>query len=497
VSKIIEEFEETNRHGFDNRKGAEHISGVYRWVDKVYKNQVHNYGKRLQYEFMIPEPASFHLSTKNAMSDSGTETPVVKPLDPRTGAFGALPALTHAALVTEGNYQQWAAVYGATVAPPPEAVKMVSTSLTRPEGDWRDSKMATDQIALPEGYGIRRIYISALGNGDVSIYRRFYVSVGCAVGVFWTNEQHRILIGDSYSFPELERYTDSIPMSVEFTHLDGGLVTAEIELVRKQSVYADWQIETFNAIVAAYEDRLVSYKDSLAEVAVQKAALLADNPVYFRRIENTVLKKNCIAYLIGHLNMGKAFITGGTPANIHVQQNAAMDKYAATVKFFEQAFEWELMDYRFYPFYWADRMKWGQIYGRENDDALFRSFLQAGMARTIVTVRPGFEQAVMFYMATGLIWDGGTAPVIGDELFLTILKELAEPEYTLDETWETRVPSSLTLIQAKTIALNAEGLPCYCDLPEGEEPAETIEQPVVNPLENLEVFIPGDTSVEP
>ena len=52
--KIVEEFEEQNKHGFDNRLGDKHVSGVYRWVDKVYKNQVFNYGKRLMYEFMVP-----------------------------------------------------------------------------------------------------------------------------------------------------------------------------------------------------------------------------------------------------------------------------------------------------------------------------------------------------------------------------------------------------------------------------------------------------------
>jgi hypothetical protein len=283
-------------------------------------------------------------------------------------------------------------------------------------------------------------------------------------------------------------------VAVQFTGLDGGLVTVEIELERKASLFADWQIETFNTLIAAYEDRLTEYKDALAEVEVQKGQLLADNPNYFRRIENTVLKKNCISYLIGHLNMGKSFVANGDTANTHVQLNAQMDQYAATVKFFEQAFEWELMEYRFYPFYWAGREKWGQLYGRENDDALFRSFLQAGMARTIVTVRPGFEEAVMFYMATGMIWNGGTPPVISDPLYLSVLDELKDPEYTLDETWETRVPSSLTLIQAKTIALNAEGLPCHCD--EENPPVETIAQPTVNPLESLEVFIPGDTATE-
>ena len=45
-----------------------------------------------------------------------------------------------------------------------------------------------------------------------------------------------------------------------------------------------------------------------------------------------------------------------------------------------------------------------------------RSFLQVGMARVIVTVKPGFEDAVQLFIETGLIWNGGEVPVIGDPL---------------------------------------------------------------------------------
>jgi hypothetical protein len=70
VQKIIKEYTETNVHEFDNRGKVtvtnnhaaqpQHITGVYRWVDKKMKNQIYNYGKRTMFEFMIPEPAKLH-----------------------------------------------------------------------------------------------------------------------------------------------------------------------------------------------------------------------------------------------------------------------------------------------------------------------------------------------------------------------------------------------------------------------------------------------------
>ncbi len=62
------ETEESYKHSFANsQQGAKHISGIYRWVDKKYKAQLYNYGKRLMFEFIIPEPGAYlvHSRLKN------------------------------------------------------------------------------------------------------------------------------------------------------------------------------------------------------------------------------------------------------------------------------------------------------------------------------------------------------------------------------------------------------------------------------------------------
>ncbi|MBW7869969.1 MAG: hypothetical protein H3C39_02790 [Flavobacteriia bacterium] len=159
-----------------------------------------------------------------------------------------------------------------------------------------------------------------------------------------------------------------------------------------------------------------------------------------------------------------------------VKTTARLDTYASFVKFMEQAFEWENISYNFYPFYWANRGNWKNLYNTVEGDSLFHSFLQSGMARVIAPVRPGFEDAVQFYLATGLVWGGGQVPVIGDPLFLSIVDELreikGEPE---GKAWITRVPTSLTILQAGSIGLDVgdEALPCDCaDQDEFEDPSE-------------------------
>lgn len=313
VIKIIEEFEEQNRHGFDNRQGAEHISGVYRWVDKVYKNTLRTYRNRAIYEFMIPEPASFHMMAKTAAGNAAESFPVREPMDPRTQSFGLLTPITHAALINESNYQQWAAAYGAEVAPPPDQNVVIGKTIasTLDPEQWNKSQSVADEIRLPEGYGLSRIFVNCLGQVEKatpSNWARFYVAAAGIPRIMWAasstwHERH--LLADLSTNPELSRFTDSVPVGAQFTGVEGGMVSYELELVRKPSHFAQWQLDTYNQIIQAYEDRLQDYRDALAEVEVKRAALLADNPMYFRQIEKTVLKKNCIAYMIGHLNMGK------------------------------------------------------------------------------------------------------------------------------------------------------------------------------------------------
>ena len=44
TTKKLHEVEELNTHGIDNRGQPDHVTGIYRWVDKYYEAQIYNYG---------------------------------------------------------------------------------------------------------------------------------------------------------------------------------------------------------------------------------------------------------------------------------------------------------------------------------------------------------------------------------------------------------------------------------------------------------------------
>ncbi len=198
-------------------------------------------------------------------------------------------------------------------------------------------------------------------------------------------------------------------------------------------------------------------------------------------MEEVVLKHNCIAYLLQDYLaiLGRKSTSGTNMENFQVMLDADLDSYAALVKFMEQAFEWTIMDYTFYPYYWADRANWQEMYITESVDPLFRNFLQAGMGRVIVTVKPGFEDAVQFFMNTGKIWNGGEVPVIGDPMYLSIVDELKDIKGEAQgKPWITRIPTSLTILQAKNIRLEVQhALPFTTEDPlDFENPEEVITE---------------------
>lgn len=240
-----------------------------------------------------------------------------------------------------------------------------------------------------------------------------------------------------------------------------------------------WRQKTFNAIIEAYEDALADYNDKVAQEETKAGNIKDANPMFYRQIEQEVLKHNSIAYLVDDSTsnkvLGKTLYNGTTVAGFEVARTG-LDAYASLAKFMEQAFEWDLMSYNYYPYYWGKREDWDDMYQQENIDPLFRSFLRSGMARVVVTVRPGFEDAVQFYMATGRLWNGGEVPVIGDPMYLSIVDELKETKGEAQgKAWLTRLPTSLTILQAESIGLKvASALPFTKEDPEDFENPEQV-----------------------
>ncbi|WP_299679151.1 hypothetical protein [uncultured Dokdonia sp.] len=472
ITKIIEEYEENNKHGFDNREGDKHVVGVYRWIDKVYKNQIYNYGKRLMYEFFIPEPSRLHKLALTETIEGNEGTVLEKPIDPRT------QGLASAGYIFRSSYRSWAAQYNAEVNAPLDNVMYISAAISDsgasgsylPDYHYPGGKNWT--VEIPENYEVTQ-YTGKFGftyihndfentNGTINIERNSFNL---------EEARHGNMNVQSNSEIVNRPIRNELGISFHGGDVGGMSLSLRIKCELTTEAYEAWRVATFNAIITAYEEKLARYNEQFVEQTETATVLRDSNPLFYRQIEQTVLRKNCISYLIdrnqdGERTYGKSGLyEGSILEDAEVKLNQRLDNYTSFATFLEQAIEWDIMSYNFYPFYWANRGKWGELYQYENNDPVFRKFMQAGMARVVVTVRPGFEDAMMHYMATGNVWDGGELPVLDDPLYLSIVEELQQPLGIKEgEAWKTQVPTSLTILQADSIGLKVEKpLPCNCE----------------------------------
>jgi hypothetical protein len=484
IEKIIDEFEENNSHGLDNRKGDKHVVGVYRWVDKLMKNQIYNYGKRTMFEFMIPEPAKLHLLGMKEIKDPN-QMDLIKPVDPR--AEGDMQLSDYSALVDEVKLKYWMGKYNAEIDGKP----MESFSITKaftgrdPAFSGKDDEKiqvvnGNGEVIIPEGYTATSVeYVfNTWPHGFLGNHAAFMSIAGKSTSWIMSTT-------DTQKTGTIDGLNVKDKLEFSFATGESPIIQGALNITCRltQEARNAWLQKTFNAIINAYEDALIAYNNAKAE-ADNKAVVIKDsNPNFYRQIENTVLRKNCISYMSDRATdsthgYGLSGLTqGGSFNDYETVLSPKLDKYTAFVKFMEQAFEWDNLSYYLYPYYWGNRQNWVDLYQSENTDPLFRNFLQSGMARVIVTVRPGFEDSVQFYLATGKIWNGGEVPVIGDELYLSIVDEMKEPKGKKEgKAWLTRIPTALNILQAESIGLKvAHALPFTTENPDDfEVPSEVI-----------------------
>ena len=475
VEKIIEEFEENNAHGFDNRNGDKHVIGVYRWVDKKMKNQIYNYGKRTMFEFMIPEPAKLH---RLATAATVTET-LTAPVDPRRADAPWTMADSKSATVVQ--LQHWASIYNVKLTELTDTTKKFTTGVQwiKLNGDNGYKHLTIDIPANYQASHVKMWYGFERNRGGGSALSTSNFSGGMA---YFPNLITSI---DDVTDFSPQNVTGSYDFVYQGSNIDSVNFNFEITCKLSDAYMNAWKQENFDAIIKAYQEAYTAFEEKKKELAANAKEQEETNKEklsnFYRDMERVILKHNCIAFLLQDYSALGKNLTNGAKAmqDFSIILDNNLDQYTALAKFMEQAFEWTIMQYTFYPYYWANREEWQNMYLSESADPLFRSFLQAGMARVIVTVNPGFEDAVQFFLTTGRIWNGGEVPVIGDPMYMSIVDEMREPlGVKQGKAWVTTLPTSLNILQKDSAGLvTATALPFTKENPaEFEVPSDVVTE---------------------
>ncbi|MFF0476566.1 hypothetical protein [Streptomyces sp. NPDC004284] len=456
VSREGRSYVERVGHILDNsQNGSQKIRGIYQWVDKVYNLRVLNYGKRLMYDVVVPEPAAV---LTQALKDAAQpeQFQLVKPITPDL----------YPDQVNAFNYMWYATQYGVTgsVSPPPAVYARTvsqaqviegSKTVAAYGGESHVAHKGVFKLTVPEGYKAVSGYVHTT-NADYIL-----PAPGATLEVFVGENTYRRIqdAGNPFlnaSFP-MAGETGDVPVSVgSFSKVTSMAYAVALVCQRTDEAYAQWQLKTHATIISGYQRKLAEYEEKLARyvtaVRVQLAAAggLAHDPT----VTLQELKRAFVFLLLGE--HPTTWLPTPTPApappGATLPDPLSVREWGSVVAFFERAFEWENLMYTCYPYYWARPLRWQEMLLAQDADPQFEAFLKAGAARVVVPVRPGFEAALAHYHETGDVWMGEEIPDMYGDHYLSIIEEIkaanrAPGQEVCVEQWEVALPTTLVLLK--------------------------------------------------
>jgi len=413
----VEEFEERNVHRLNNETASENVAGVYRWVDKIFDAEVLNYGRRMMVEAIVPEPGALYrhlLSTKPIEGVS-----VERPIPPGYCVNGREFVPLSPRDISRTSYIYWVGKYHVPNAePPPPTYKIVATAFdepfttTEPQATAKSSK----ELEVPAGYVAKQAWLS----GNYAAYN-YAPESGRRAHLLVYVGRHLVA-----NHAPLNDEDETIPIAILTAYVLAYAITVEVRCELTHEAFQDWQLRTYASIITAYEEQQAAYDNQVAaSLAEDSGRLRAGNPLVHRDTERTELKRAALSTLTGqHFDAFDAMRRGVPPQGFPQADLAEADAEGRFVQFFEQAFEWEHMTYLFYPYFWTRKDEWPALLRLADDDLVFMNFLRAGSARVLLPVRPGYEPALLGYLGSGQIWEGGDPPVLDDPLYISIVDEV-------------------------------------------------------------------------
>jgi hypothetical protein len=456
--RVLEEIEEINGHKFVNTTGH-HNRGIYRWLNKIYDAQIVNYGQRMMFEFIVPEPAAYYLY---ALTNNPLEEALIT--EPKPPEFGGAP-LTPQHI--DRSCSELVGLYGVSNAPicPSSFHKVSYFDSQDKTGDAGVTTYArAGKVEIPEQYMARGALVSC----DYAAPEGYDPWAKIRIGGRYFNRVDSV--GTSYQ--NLLSYFDGeLAFTAFFANVSSFALAIDVYCDLTDAAYQAWQQEMYDAVMDAYTRQRLDYEAKMAARALQKGVdIQGKNPLENRQIEREELKKLVILMLQRQpiINILDSFYPHDEPM-ISAEDAAENGKQ---IRFFEHAFEWSNMLYVFYPYFWGRRPTWTAALNFTDPDPDFAAFLKAGAARVQVPVRPGFERSIAHYCQTGSIPEGNDIPVVEDDVFLPIIEEIIEnmdgiakgvPYPDGAEPWEVRVPTSLVLAQ------NLEEIPGIRDILTGHD----------------------------
>lgn len=438
--RVLQEIQEINRHAFVNTSPDKHIRGIYRWLNKVYDAQIYNYGQRMMYEFVVPEPAAYFLYAM--VENPPPDSTLIKPDPPLFNGAPLKPAN-----LDRTNYHDYVAQYYVTGVPAPPAQFQNVAYFDKQDGDDPHNYGRSGKIDIPDGY---QAYAACVMSGKIfqqGLNNSFHVMLGARSfdqSNFW---------GPNYQ--NLDAQYRELSVSYLLLNVCSFAMGVDVYCQLTDDAFAKWQQSAYDSIIDAYLRQKADYEEKIAAREIQNGpADLGQNPAENLRITKDELKKLVLMILTGSDSIGLDSFEATDEPNMDLEKVCTNGSW---IRFFENAFEWTNLVYVLYPYFWGRHARWNMALHLKDPDPDFAAFLRAGAARVQVPVRPGFEKAVAYFCQYGEVWEGNDPPLRNDDLYVPIVDEISANlgKFTDDGVpypdgstpWEVRIPTELVLVE--------------------------------------------------
>lgn len=364
----------SERHTFDRRHSDTALRGVYRWLNAVYQCWVASLGERLVLELQLPTPAKSYIASELDLAGIGLTEPLLP------SAIG-LRNFTDVSTDPKSTlfYATLAAQYGLEQleTPPPENQTVACT--VTPE-----ATLLSGTLALPEGYVASSAQVvlsttrpSVTVNGQVGQVPCTLTNTGpsTTMPLKMTGQAGNLAWAFAMA-PSADSSPDDLTLSIE------------VRLDWDDAARARWQATFYAGLLAAYRRQLAEY----LKAADQASGRQLPNQLGTRQTIQRELKRGGL----------RAFVD---VVRERTGETGRIARFLPALQdWLERALEWNEMSSSFLVSL-DDQVPTMRRIVR-GGDAQMTAFLEASSARVLLPVRPGFERAIVLFLASGVIWNG-------------------------------------------------------------------------------------------
>lgn len=464
---LVRELEAAQTRRIDNSASAVALNAAYRWLDRVDRLRLRDVGRRLVLELLLDMPAAGTLATLQAQPH------LEPPLPPSTWSIATTPS--GYASVDASNYQSAAAAYGLDLAPPPQASLTVSVRL--------DQQSRAGTLDIPPGYKATTVTLAYLtANTAIPLS----ALVGATPVVFAapappsppsleTPGAVATPPAVTKDRPGADDTTGSASTPPTIPDPQGfawarptqgggqGAATFSAGLTGPASVVCQYDGDTFSAVAEA---TCAAAGQTAAMTAWQVATHAAILSAYDRlRARHDRAIRDALAAQApdgAGRTLERALVLDGLTALGASAPRSSPSLSSSEARLLSDAIDWNLASYAFYPWRQSDNpggvnlgRRAGETTSDRNAPEWLDTFLTAGSARVLVSVRPGFEAAVLFFLALGYAPPPAASVFATDQAAAWLLQLQAPVAPDPDHDWSLATPTRL-LTLSTTLELLAE-----------------------------------------